>query len=129
MLGCGRGVAKTKEHDGGFEESFVGDEGHLPLVIIFDTDIVVPPTNVKLGEVASIFQLVYEVGDKVEGVCVAGGVFIEVVVVLAGVELAVLLLDKEERDAWGELEGQIFPVAKFSSRKSLVAFFLSGESG
>ena len=57
-LECGRGIAKAEEHDGGFEESFVGDEGRLPLVTIFDMDVVVPLTDIKLGEVAGVFQLV-----------------------------------------------------------------------
>ena len=55
-LECGRGVAKAKEHDCWFEESFVGDKGSLLLVTIFDADIIVSPMNVKLSEVASIFQ-------------------------------------------------------------------------
>ena len=92
---CG-GVTKAEEHDRWFEEPFVGDEGHLPLVTVFDADVVVPPTNVKFGEVASIFQLVHEVRDKGKGVGVAGGVFVEISVVLAGAELTVLLFDKEE---------------------------------
>ena len=96
-LECGRGVAKAKEHDSQFKESFVGDEGCLPLVAILDMDIVVSPTNVKLSEVASIFQLVHKVGNERKGVGIAGGVFIEVSVVLAGAEFTILLLDKEER--------------------------------
>ena len=64
LLECGGGVAKTKEHDCGFEKSFVGDEGSLPLVAVLDSKIVVPPTNIELGEVASIFQLVHKVGDE-----------------------------------------------------------------
>ena len=102
-LECSRGVAKAKEHDSGFKGSFVGDEGSLPLVTIFDADIVVPPMNIKLGEVASVFQLVHEVRDEREGVGVAGGVFIEVAVVLAGVEFTVFLLDKEERGCLEEV--------------------------
>ena len=55
LLECDGGVAETKEHDSGFEESLVGNEGRLPLVAIFDVDIVVPPMNIELGEVTSIF--------------------------------------------------------------------------
>ena len=91
------GVAKAKKHDGGFEESFVGDEGRLPLVAILDADVIIPPANVKLGEVASIFQLVHEVGNKREGVGVSGGMFVEVAVVLAGAEFSIFLFDEEER--------------------------------
>ena len=73
------------------------DEGCFPLVTIFDVDIVVPPMNIEFSEVVSIFQLVHEVGDEGKGIGVVGGVFIEVSVVLAGAELTVFLLDKEER--------------------------------
>ena len=38
-------------------------------------------------------------------------------------------LMKKKGDAWGKLEGLIFPAARFSLRKSLVAFFSLGESG
>ena len=55
----GRGVAETEEHNHRFKESSVCDESHLPLVAIFDMNIVVPPLNVKLGEVVSVFQLVH----------------------------------------------------------------------
>ena len=74
----------------------MGDEGHLPLVTILDADIVVPPMNIELSEVASVFQLVHKVGDERKGVGIAGGMFIEVSVVLAGVEFTIFLFDKEE---------------------------------
>ena len=88
LLERGKGVAKTKEHDGRFKESFVGNEGRFPLMTILDVDVIVPPTNVKLGEVASIFQLVHKVRDEGEEVGITSGVFIEIAVVLTGVELA-----------------------------------------
>ena len=75
-LEYGGGITETKEHNSGFEESFVGDEGGFSLVTVFDTDIVVPPMNIELGEMSSVFQLVHEVGDEGEGVCITGGVFI-----------------------------------------------------
>ena len=53
-LKCSRGVTKAKEHSGGFKESFVDDEGCLPLVTIFDADIIIPSMNIKFGEVVSI---------------------------------------------------------------------------
>ena len=36
---------------------------------------------------------------------------------------------KEKGEACGELDGQIFPEARFSSRKSSVALHSSGERG
>ena len=49
------GVIKAKEHDSGFKESFVGDEGHFPVVTGFDADIVVSPMNIEPSEVMSVF--------------------------------------------------------------------------
>ena len=48
-----------------------------------------------------IFQLIHKVRDEREGVSIAGGVFVEILVVLAGAEFTVLLLDKEERGCLG----------------------------
>ena len=45
--GC---VSQTKEHNHGFKQPFMGDEGCLPLVTILDLYIVVPPLNIKFGE-------------------------------------------------------------------------------
>ena len=101
LLECGGGVAKTEEHDSGFEKSFVGDEGSFPLVAVLDSNIVVPPANVEVDKVVNIFQLVHKVRNEREGVGVTGGMFIEVSVVLARVEFAVLLLDKEEEGCLG----------------------------
>ena len=109
LLECSRGVAKAKEHDHQFEESFVHDESRLPLVIIFDADVVVSPTDIELGEVASIFQLVHKARDEREGVGVTGGVFVEVTVVLAGTEFAILFLNKEERRCLGGVKRMDLP--------------------
>ena len=79
----GGGVAKAEKHDSGFKESLVGNEGGLPLVTIFDLDIVVSPMDIELGEMVNIFELVHKVRDEGEGVCVTGGMPIEIVVVLA----------------------------------------------
>ena len=46
----GGGVAEIKEHDSGFEESFVGDEGSFPLVAVLYLNIVIPPVNIELGK-------------------------------------------------------------------------------
>ena len=66
------------------------------MVAVFDADVVIPPANIELGEVASVFQLVHEVGDEGKGVGIAGGVFVEVSIVLARTKFSVFLLDKEE---------------------------------
>ena len=65
-------------------------------------DIVILPSNIKLSEVASISQLVHKVGDEGKGICIMGGMFVEIHIILAGMEFAILLLDTEE---WGGLWG------------------------
>ena len=44
------GVGQAKEHDCWFKESFTGLEGGFVLVAFFDTNIVVSPVDVELGE-------------------------------------------------------------------------------
>ena len=128
-LECGRGVGESKEHHCGFEEPLVGDEGGLPLVSVFDPYVVISPLGIKFGEDLGVSQFIYEVGDEGKGVGVANGVFVDVTVVLARAESSILLLTKKNGEAWGELDGRIFPEARFSSRKSLVALRSSGERG
>ena len=43
-------VCESKEHDHWFEEPFMGNKGSLPLMAIFDLDVVITPSDVKLGE-------------------------------------------------------------------------------
>ena len=75
-LECSGGIAETEEHYCWFKEPFVGNESHLPLVTILDANVVVPPADIKLGEVVSIFQLIHKVGDEREEIGIAGGVFV-----------------------------------------------------
>ena len=106
----------------------MGDEGHFLLMSILDADVVVPPSNIKLGEMFHIFEFVDKVRDERERVGISDGVFIQVMVVLAGAEFPILL-DEKKGEAWGELERQIFPEVRFSLRKYSVAFFSSGDNG
>ena len=101
-LECGRGVGEPKEHHHWFEEAFMRDEGGLPLVTIFDANIVVPPADVKLSEQFGAFEFVDEVGDEGEWVGITGGVFIKVSIILTGAETAVFLFNEKE---WGCLGG------------------------
>lgn len=39
----GRKVGESEEHNGGFEEAFMGNESCFPFVTIFDLDVVVFP--------------------------------------------------------------------------------------
>ena len=101
-------VADAEEYDNWFKESFVSIEGCLLLVAVFDTNDIVPPTDVKFGEVVSVFQLVHEIRDKEEGVGITDGVFIEILVVLAGAKFSIFLFNKERR-CLGGIGGSDFP--------------------
>ena len=92
-----RGVGEPKEHHCGFEESFVGDKGCLPLVPVFDPYIVVSPANVKLDEDLGVSQFVYKIGDKGKGVGIMNGVFVDVSVVLTRAESPIFLFNEKER--------------------------------
>ena len=66
----------------------------LLLVSFLDTDVVVSPSNVYLGEEFGSFQFIDEGGNEQERICILDGVFIEILIIL---ERAKPLLDKEER--------------------------------
>ena len=57
----GGGVGHAKEHNSGFVKSPVGNESSFPLVTILDSDIVISPSYVKLGEDLGVFEFVNEV--------------------------------------------------------------------
>ena len=59
-LECGWGIAKPKKHYGGFKESKGGDECSLPLVCLSNSNVVVPPADVKLGEQGRVFHVIDE---------------------------------------------------------------------
>ena len=102
LLKGGGGIGKTKEHYGQFKESFMSDKSGLPLVPVFDMDIVIPPTDIELGEDLCSLEFINKIRDEWEGVGVADSVFIDIAIVLTRAETTVLLFNKEERGClWG----------------------------
>ena len=102
VLESGRGIGETKEHHGWFKESLMCDQGSFPLMPIFDSDIIVSPSNIKLGEDFCPLEFIDKVGNKGKRVCITDSVFINVAIVLAGSKATVLLFDEEERGRlWG----------------------------
>ena len=53
-----RGVAEAKEHYRGFVESERGDEGSFPLIFFPDMDVVIAPSDIKLGEQSGVFHVI-----------------------------------------------------------------------
>ena len=119
-------VTKAEEHDCGFKESFVCDKDHFPLMAVFDTDVVVSSTNIKLDKVVSIFQLVHKVRNEREEVDIMSGVFIEVPVVLTRAKFAVFLLDKEEGGCLEGVEGTNLSSCQVFVKEILGSFLLVG---
>ena len=77
-----REVGKAKEHYCRFKQPFISDESGFPLVAIFDSHIVIPLANIKLGEYLGVMWFVNEVGDKGKRLGITNGVFIDISVVL-----------------------------------------------
>ena len=92
----GRAIGETEEHQG-FKQPSVGSEGDLPLVTLLDSDIIVPPSNIQLGEVLHPLELVYEPRNKRNRILVLDSHCIQGLVVLHQLKGAILLLNEEYR--------------------------------
>ena len=90
----------------------MGDKGGLPLVSFLNSDIIVSPLYVKLGEDLGVFKFVNEVGNQGEGICILDSMAVEVSVILARLEASILFLNEEERGSLGGLGWTNFPRAK-----------------
>jgi hypothetical protein len=62
-LECGGRVGEPEEHDTRFKKTLISDKGCLPFIAFFDLDIVIAPTNIKLGKDLCIPKLV----DYIQG--------------------------------------------------------------
>ena len=63
-LKCRRGATESEKHYRWFEQSKRCDEGSLPFIILFNSNVVIPPPYIKLGEERELAKIVDEVGDK-----------------------------------------------------------------
>jgi hypothetical protein len=78
----GRGISEAKEHDQRFEESPVGFECGFPFITFFYLDVVVSPSDVKLGKPLFSNELANEFFNEREGIVIAYRVVIEYMVIL-----------------------------------------------
>ena len=101
LLECGRGVDQVEEHDGGSEEAFVGDKGSLPLVAIFDLDIVIAPADTEFSEQCGILEFVDDVQNERKGVGILNSMFVQIAIVLERAKTTTLLFDTEEWESLG----------------------------
>ena len=96
-----RSVAEAKEHYGGFKEAERSDEHCFPLVFLPDADVVIAPSNIKLGEQCRVLHIINQLRDEGERVPIADGVGIEISIVLAQSQGSVLFGHEEKwRGLW-----------------------------
>ena len=68
----------------------MGNEGSFPLMSIFDSDIIVSPLDIKLGEDFRPLEFIDKVRNEGERVCITDGMFVDIAIVLTGSEAAIL---------------------------------------
>ncbi|KIJ42184.1 hypothetical protein M422DRAFT_171584, partial [Sphaerobolus stellatus SS14] len=59
-----RTICQAKEHDQRFKKASVGSESSLPFISLFDANIIVPPSNIKLSKVLGLFQFVDQIRNE-----------------------------------------------------------------
>jgi len=91
-----RRIALAKEHHHGFVEPIRSSESGLPLIGLLNPNVVISPSDIEFREILGVFESVNEVGDTRKGVGVLDHMRVNVTIVLAGMERAILLRDKEE---------------------------------
>ena len=75
----------------------MGNEGSFPLMPIFDSDIIVSPLDVELGEDFRPLEFIDKVRNEGERVYITDSMFVDIVIVLTGSEATVFLFDKEKK--------------------------------
>ena len=93
----GGGVGEAEEYYSWFKEFLMGNESSFPLMSILDSDIVISPMDIKFDEDLCPLEFINEVRNEWKGVCITDCMFVNIVVILTGMEATILLLNKEER--------------------------------
>ena len=101
-LECRRGIGEAKEHDQRFKHPSISFECHLPFIAGSDSYVVVPPTDVELGEDASVLEFVNDIRDEGEGVLTFDRKAVKLSVILDWLKFTIFFLHEEEgRGEWG----------------------------
>ena len=85
-------VGKPEEHDRRFEQSTVRPECCFPFISFLHAHVVVPPSDVHLGEDLRTLELVDDLLDQWQWTAVLDRELVELPVVLDGSQLPILLL-------------------------------------
>lgn len=96
-LKCGWRIGKPKEHNQGLKQSSVGPKCGFPLISFLDPDVVVTPTDVKLGEVLRSSEFIHKFLDQRKRVVILDCHTIQLAIVLNRSQCTILLFDEEEQ--------------------------------
>ena len=78
-----RSITEPKEHYGGFKEAERSDECHFPLVFLPNVNVVIAPSDIKLGEQCRVLHIVDQLRDEGKRIPIVNGVGIEISIILA----------------------------------------------
>jgi hypothetical protein len=99
-LESGWGIGESKGHDLELVMAIVGMECSLLDVILVDSNLVVSPSKVNLGEDGCSLKSVNQIINEGDGESVLLGDFVECMIIDAHLEFSILLLDKND---WGTI--------------------------
>jgi hypothetical protein len=77
-----RYIGKAEEHDCGLKKSLWGEESSLPLVPVFDADIIVSPSDIKFSEQGAFTETIDRLRNKRGDILVLLSPFVDWAVVL-----------------------------------------------
>src|SRR6266702_286420 len=89
-------VCKSEIHNRGFEKTVSGFQCCFLLVTFVDAHIVIPPSDVELCINVCIAEVANEICDERKGVLISNREGVNLSIVLYGLQLAILFLDKEK---------------------------------
>jgi hypothetical protein len=78
----GRRIGETEEHDHVFKEPFWGEKGSFPFICLFNLNVVVSPSDVKLGEQGTSAEAINGLGNEGGDISVFLSPFVDWAIVL-----------------------------------------------
>ena len=94
MEGC-RGIGESEEHYQRFKEASIGHKRCLPFMTLFHPDVVIPPTNIALGEILGPLKSADDISYERKRVSVFDCELVQFATVLDKTKLSILFLNKE----------------------------------
>ena len=91
----GQTVCHAKVHYSWLKQSSVRDNSSLPFVTFLDKNVVIPPPDIKFGEVLCLCQSIDYVCCQGEWIPICNGDFIKSAIVLDEPKFSIFFLDEE----------------------------------